>query len=92
MTQPPAVPPETIGTPPKNATEVNGLTGSHLREFLRLKTIINQDANFMSVTDLKAAPYWYTEAQESDLKSAIVGLDTDLDGIDLTFINRVVGM
>ena len=85
-------PPATIGTQPQTAAEVNALVGTHLRDFLRHKAIINQDASFMSGVDLKAAPYFFSETQEGDLKSSITGLDAELDGVDLTFINRVVGM
>ena len=85
-------PPATIGTQPQTAAEVNALVGTHLRDFLRHKAIINQDASFMSGADLKAAPYYFTDTQETDLKSSVLALDTELDAIDLTFINRVVGM
>lgn len=85
-------PPETIGTQPKNAAEVNALVGTHLRGFLASKVTINQDNEFLSVTDLKAAPYYFTADQEATIKSAITDLDATLDGIDLTFISRIVGM
>lgn len=85
-------PPATIGTNPKNADEVNGLLGTHLRTFLASKATVNQDQNFLSVTDLKVAPYYFTADQEATIKSAIIDLDTALDAIDLTFISRIVGM
>lgn len=85
-------PPATIGTQPQTASEVNALTGTHLRDFLRMQRVISQDADFFAAADLKAAPYYFTDAQETDLKSAIVALDQELDAVDLTFINRVVGM
>lgn len=84
--------PETVGTAPRNAAEVNGLVGLHLRDFLRAKAVINQDHEFFLPTDLTAAPYFYTEDQQTLIKSAYGDLDTTLDGIDLTFINRLVGM
>lgn len=86
------LPPPTIGTQPKNADEVNGLVGLHLRNFLSAKVAVNQDQAFFSVTDLKAAPYHFTDEQEATLKSAIADLDASLDAIDLTFISRIVGM
>ena len=70
MTQPTPPPPDTVGTQPKNAAEVNGLVGLHL----------------------KAAPYYFTAAQETDLKTAVSQLDAALDAVDMTFINRIVGM
>jgi len=88
----PPQPPATIGTQPRTAEEVNALTGLHLKGFLASKATINQDASFFAATDLKAAPYYFTADQETDLKSAIIQLDTALDAVDLTFINRIVGM
>jgi hypothetical protein len=85
-------PPETVGTQPRNASEVNGLVGSHLREFLVSKARINQDHEFFAVTDLKAAPYYFSDTQEALLKSAIADLDTALDAVDLAFISQIVGM
>lgn len=85
-------PPATVGTQPKNADEVNALTGLHLRDFLRAKAAVNQDQDFFLATDLKLAPYYFTADQETLLKSAIGSLDTALDAIDLTFVNRIVGM
>ena len=91
MIPPEPTPPDTIGTNPRNAAEVNGIIGTHLRDFLKMKTVINQDAEWLSVADLKVAPYHFTQDQEDDLKSAVNSVDTPLDGIDLTFVNRVVG-
>lgn len=92
MTQPAPPPPATIGTNPRNADEVNGLTGTHLRSFLTVRTMIGQDQDFMAAADLKVAPYFFTEEQETDIKTAVAGLDTALQAVDLTFISRVVGM
>ena len=92
MTVPNPQPPATIGTNPRNADEVNSLIGLHLRDFVVMKGRINQDANFLAQADLKAAPYYFTEEQETQLKSAVSGLDTELDAVDMTFINRIIGM
>lgn len=91
MTQPTS-PPEVIGTNPKNADEVNGLTGLHLNQFLTLRAGIAQDESFMAAADLTAAPYFFTADQQTQIKTAISGLNTALQAIDLTFISRVVGM
>lgn len=93
MTQPETPPPPaTIGTNPKNADEVNGLIGVHLRSFLQVLNQTKQDADFCASADFKVAPYYFTQAQEDTLKSAVNGLNTALQAIDLTDINRVVGM
>jgi len=88
----PPTPPETVGTAPRSAAEVNGLVGLHLKDFLRIKTIINQDAAWLAPTLLTDPPYYFTSEQETLIKSAINDLDTALDGIDMTFISRLVGM
>jgi len=93
MTQPETPPPpDTVGTQPRNASEVNGLVGTHLRDFLTAKARVGQDQEFFSVTDLKGAPYHFSGQQEALLKSAIADLDTALDAIDLAFISQIVGM
>lgn len=94
MTQPDTtpLPPETVGTNPRNADEVNGLTGLHLRNFLAVRVAIAQDQSFMAATDLTAAPYFFTADQQTQIKTAISGLNTSLEAVDLTFISRIVGM
>ena len=93
MTQPETPPPPaTIGTQPESAFAVNQLIGTHLKTFLASKSTIKQDHEFLSVTDLKEAPYFFSAAQEATLKSAVADLDTTLDGIDLTFISQIVGL
>ena len=92
MTQPTPPPPDTVGTQPKNAAEVNGLVGLHLKAFMAAKASVGQDQDFFAATDLKAAPYYFTAAQETDLKTAVSQLDAALDAVDMTFINRIVGM
>lgn len=88
----PPPPPETIGTQPRNAAEVNALIGMHLKGFLASRATVGQDAKFLAVTDLKAAPYFYSPSQEALIKSAVTDLDNNLDGIDTTFIDQIVGM
>lgn len=85
-------PPETVGTAPRSAAEVNGLVGLHLKDFLRVAVIINQDQEWLLPTDLKVAPYYFSADQETLIKSALGDLDTALDSIDRTFISRLVGM
>lgn len=93
MTQPaPPPPPTTVGTQPKNADEVNALVGVHLRGFCATKVTIGQDREFLAATDLQASPYGFSADQETLIKSAIADLDTALDGVDMAFISRLVGM
>jgi hypothetical protein len=88
----PLEPPQYVGSQPRDATEVNAMVGQHLRSFVTIKNSINQDAGFLLATELTAAPYYFTADQETLIKSAIAGLDTSLDGVDMTFINRLVGL
>lgn len=93
MTTPePPPPPATIGTAPETAYAVNQILGAHLRQFTVSKGVINQDHDWLAVTDLKAAPYYFDAAQEATLKSAVADLDEALDAIDMTFISRIIGL
>lgn len=92
MTPPEPTAPVTVGTQPRNADEVNGLVGTHLRGFVSNKNAIGQDNDFFTSTDLKAAPYYFDADQETLLKSAIADLDQAFDAINMTFINRIIGM
>ena len=93
MTVPePPPPPATIGTQPQDATSLNLQIGAHLRSFIDVKNSINQDRDFLQATALTEAPYYFTTDQETLIKSAILDLDTTLDGINMTFISRIVGL
>lgn len=85
-------PPATIGAQPASAYEVNSRVGFALREFLKVQSMVGQDQDWLAGADLKVAPYFFTPEQETDLKSAIASLDSALDGIDMTFINRLIGL
>ena len=85
-------PPTTVGTQPKTADEVNNSIGVHLRAFTQSKGVINQDHSWLETVDLKLAPYYFEAEQETLIKSAIADLDTALDGIDMTFISRLIGL
>ena len=85
-------PPSTIGTQPKSADEINGLTGTHLKGFIASQATIHQDQEFFAATDLTGPPYYFSDTQQTDLKSAISTLDAALQAVDMTFINRIVGM
>lgn len=85
-------PPATIGLDPRNANEVNAQIGTHLRSFVNMKETIGHDWDWMLGVDLKIEPYLFTADQETTIKSAVQGLDAALDGIDMTFINRLTGL
>jgi len=93
MTIPPTDPtPSTIGAQPTTALDVNTRIGNCLREFVRVKQVITQNSDWLAGSDLKVAPYYFTPEQETDIKSAVNGLDTFLDGFDMTFVNRLIGL
>ena len=84
--------PLTVGLQPISADEVNRRVGTHLQQFLELKNQINQDQAYLLATDLKVPPYNFSATQETLIKSAINGLDTSLDAVDMTFITRLIGL
>jgi len=93
MTLPPAnSPPVTVGLAPASAYEVNSQVGLHLRDFTTIKERIHHDQEFLVATDLKVSPYFFDPDQETLIKSAIAGLDTALQAIDMTFIDRLTGL
>jgi hypothetical protein len=85
-------PPATVGLAPAGAYEVNSQVGLHLRDFTTIKERIHHDQEFLVATDLKVAPYFFDPDQETLIKSAISGLDSDLQAIDMTFIDRLTGL
>lgn len=92
MTQPDTSPPSTIGAQPASAFEVNSRVGAALRQFLAVQATVGQDADWLATADLTANPYFFTGQQQTDIKTAISQLDAALDAIDMTFINRLIGL
>jgi hypothetical protein len=90
MTQP--APPSTIGLDPQTADDVNRQVGTHLRQFVELKETIGHDQDWLLGADLTISPYFFSESQSTDIKTAISQLDTALDAVDMTFINRLTGL
>lgn len=84
--------PPVVGLAPANALAVNNDVGQHLRMFLDVKNSIAQDRDFLEAADLKVEPYNFTADQETLIKSAILPLDTTLDGVDMTFITKLIGL
>jgi len=88
----PTTPPITVGLAPASAYEVNSQVGLHLRDFTTIQERIHHDQEFLVATDLMAEPYFFTEDQATLLKSAVSGLDTALQAVDMTFIDRLTGL
>jgi hypothetical protein len=80
------------GLTPSTAAEVHNNVGVILRRFVDDKESVNHLAASLAPLDLKIAPYFMSEEDETLIKSAVNALDTALDAIDMTFISRLVGM
>ena len=81
-----------VGLAPINAAEVNNNVGIILRQFVDNKESISHLRESLASLDLKVSPYEMSPDDETLIKSAVNSLDTDLDSIDMTFINRLVGL
>jgi hypothetical protein len=93
MTIPPATYGKTTpGLAPGNAYDVNASVGLHLRQFVDIKETVGHDYDSLLGTDLKVEPFNMTPEDETLIKSAVNGLHTSLEAIDMTFINRLTGM
>lgn len=90
MTVPP--PPVRVGLSPVSSDEVNMNVGLILRQFTDNKESIGHQREWLAAIDLKAEPYNMTADHETLIKSAIADLDTALDQVDMTFINRLTGL
>ena len=80
------------GLAPTNAIEVNNNVGVILRRFVDDKESVSHLKESLASLDLTAEPYLMTAEDETLIKSAVSDLDTALDGIDMTFINQLVGL
>lgn len=89
-TPPPPTPP--TGLSPRTADEVNNNVGVVLRRFVDAQRSVNQTQASLAGVDLKAEPYLMTPEQETLIKSALNDLDADLDAVNMTFINQLVGI
>lgn len=79
------------GLTPSSAQEINNNVGTILRRFVDAKESVDHLQANLAPLDLKAQPYLMTEEDETLIKSAVNGLDTDLDAVDMTFIDRLTG-
>jgi hypothetical protein len=82
----------TVGLTPSTAAEVNNSVGNILRQFTDIKESVNHLADSLAPLDLQAEPYLMSAEDETLIKSAVNGLDTALDDIDMTFVVRLTGM
>lgn len=80
------------GLTPGSAAEINNNVGVILRRFVDDKESVNHLAANLAPLDLKAEPYLMSAEDETLIKSAVNALDTALDAVDMTFIDRLVGM
>lgn len=85
-------PPATIGAAPQSASQVNADVGQLMRDYLVLRSRVTQAQEWLAVTDLKAAPYFFLDTQEATTKSGVGDLDTGFDAIPLAFISQLAGM
>jgi len=82
----------TVGLTPKTADEINNQVGYILRQFTDIKESVNHLADSLAPLDLQAEPYMMSAEDETLIKSAVNGLDTALDAVDMTFVVRLTGM
>ena len=80
------------GLTPSTAAEINNNVGVVLRRFVDDRESVLHLQASLAPLDLKAEPYLMTPEDETLIKSAVNGLNTDLQAIDMTFISRLVGM
>jgi hypothetical protein len=80
------------GMNPTTGDEVNYSVGMLLREFVVLKEKVGHYQAWLAGVVLTEPPYNIDPTLEATLKTAVTGLDTSLDGVDMTFISRLVGI
>jgi len=83
--------PARVGMNPTSGDEVNVNVGALLRQFVILKENVGHYQAWLAGVNLVEL-YSMDPDLEASLKAAINTLDTDLDAIDMTFINRLVGI
>lgn len=80
------------GATPTTPEQVNFQIGQHLQAFVGIKnTIANDQANLAGL-QLQQPPYGMTAQDETDIKTAINQLNTALQAVDMTFIDRLTGL
>lgn len=80
------------GLTPETADAVNERVGNILRQFVDIKESVGHLQANLAPLVLTDPPYSMSAGDDTLIKSAVNGLDTALDGVDMTFISRLVGM
>jgi predicted RNA methylase len=81
-----------VGMNPKSADEVNFSVGQVLRQFVAAKDAVNRSQQSLTTLVLTDPPFGMTPGDDATLKTAMNELDTALDAIDMTWINRIIGI
>lgn len=81
-----------VGLSPRTADEVNALVGTHMRQFVDVQNVMSGDNAWLLSADLKAEPYLMSAEDETLIKSAVADLDAALGAVNMTFIDRLVGL
>lgn len=80
------------GAVPATAADVNNAIGGALRQFVLYQAEIARYEAWLAGVDLTQPPYSMSTTDSANIQSAISGLNTSLQGVSLTFINRLVGL
>lgn len=80
------------GVNPLSAADVNNVVGGVCRQFVLFQAELARMQTWMAANNLQSAPYSMTSGDEANIKSAISGLNTALQAIDRTFIDRLTGL
>ena len=80
------------GLAPTTAEQVNNLIGSSLRAFAVMKGEISLNQDWLLTVDLTQDPFNMSSDDNTLIKSAMGALDGELDSIDMTFVNRLIGL
>jgi hypothetical protein len=80
------------GLNPNSAQEVNTGVGQVMRQFVMAKDAINRSQGSIAPLDLTKAPYNMSAEDDALIKTALNELDTVLDGINMVWINRLIGV
>jgi hypothetical protein len=80
------------GATPQTADQVNFSVGQHLQQFVTVKEIIEHDSANLAGIDLTQPPYAMSADDQTTIKTALNTLNAALQGIDMTFIDRLTGL
>jgi len=80
------------GLTPENAGMINSNVGNILRQFVNVQESVHHTAANLAPLDLTKDPYLMSTGDAATIQSAIANLDAALQAVDMTFINRLIGM